>query len=40
MKKRFDELGIEIPFPSRTVYLAGSKEAVPGETPQIAAAAG
>ncbi|MCY3755547.1 MAG: mechanosensitive ion channel family protein, partial [Alphaproteobacteria bacterium] len=25
MKKRFDELGIEIPFPHRTVYFGGGK---------------
>ncbi len=31
MKKRFDELGIEIPFPHRTVYFGGGKgpESVP-----------
>ncbi len=28
MKKRFDELGIEIPFPHRTVYFGADKEAV------------
>jgi small conductance mechanosensitive channel len=27
IKKRFDELGIEIPFPQRTLYLA----AAPGQ---------
>ena len=27
LKKRFDELGIEIPFPSMTVYRAGPPEA-------------
>ena len=32
MKKRFDELGIEIPFPHRTVYFGGAKapESIPG----------
>ena len=30
MKKRFDELGIEIPFPHRTVYFGGGK---PPESP-------
>ncbi len=32
MKKRFDELGIEIPFPHRTVYFGGAKgpESAPG----------
>ena len=31
MKKRFDELGIEIPFPHRTVYFGGGKgpESIP-----------
>ena len=32
MKKRFDELGIEIPFPHRTVYFGAGKDgsAAPG----------
>ncbi|MFN4284284.1 MAG: mechanosensitive ion channel domain-containing protein [Alphaproteobacteria bacterium] len=29
MKKRFDELGIEIPFPHRTIYFANAPEAGP-----------
>ncbi len=29
MKKRFDELGIEIPFPHRTVYFGGGKPPEP-----------
>ena len=33
LKKRFDELGIEIPFPQRTMHLAGSP---PQEPPRQA----
>ncbi len=38
MKKRFDELGIEIPFPQRTVHLAGASVGrQPGEAAAVAA---
>jgi small conductance mechanosensitive channel len=38
MKKRFDELGIEIPFPQRTVHLAGGSVARrPTEAEAVAA---
>jgi small conductance mechanosensitive channel len=36
MKKRFDELGIEIPFPHRTLYFGAAKD---GSAPPLRMAA-
>jgi small conductance mechanosensitive channel len=32
MKKRFDELSIEIPFPHRTIYMGEDKQ---GQSPPL-----